>query len=444
MVTKTRKIYTPKYIFLTAGGRYNVMPEVRRMDMSGWGQKVFVNSRSGHSVANWLSKIAHHQNATSPYTAVFNNVRVWRDPYAYRHDIGTHLVGSKRSFVCEIQQRYFPYPTYGGTLAPYNSNAEDRAEASERARAGCFEKEANRQVQMNAQVFLGELDETVSMLYAPLKAVKNHTWASLRELAKKMAKAEKKGKYLSMKQLNNWFLGYTFGVAPFIGDVESAAEALASAIMHEKFAKCQGSSGDIQRGFPRSFWYSNDPFTVQVEDTYTLTTKARARSQIRLTLDGRQEVSDRLLVALNLDGRQVLANFAPTMWELLPFSFLYDYFGNFGNVIQSRWAIRPDVVWQSLTIKESAQTIRNVWIHGTFPPGSSANGTQWKSHRNDVRPGLYSFETVRIQRYDTMAPLSFHFELPTNKQKLNTASLITALSGAAEFADRLLKRHFHR
>lgn len=444
MVAKTKKIYTPKYIFLTAGGRYNPAPTVRRMDMAGMGQKVFVNSRSGQSVPDWKRKIASHQNATSPYTAEFTNLRVWRDPYAFRQDVGTQLVGSKREFITEIQQRYFPYPTYGGSLNPYASSSEDRATATERARAGCFKKEANRQVQMNAQVMLGELYATAALLYAPLKAVKNHTWASLRELAKKMAKAENRGKVLTLKQLNNWYLGYTFGVAPLIGDIEGAAEALASAIMHEKFAKCQGSSGDIQRGFPRSFWYSSSPFTVQVEDTYTLTTKARARSQIRLTLDGRADISDRLLVALNLDGRQVLANFAPTVWELMPFSFLYDYFGNFGDVIQSRLAVRPDVVWQSLTIKESAVTMRNVWIHGTFPPGSSANGTQWKSHTNDVRPGLYSFETVRIQRYSSMAPLSFHFELPTNKQKLNTASLITALSGAAEFADRLLKRHFNR
>jgi hypothetical protein len=114
-----------------------------------------------------------------------------------------------------------------------------------------------------------------------------------------------------------------------------------------------------------------------------------------------------------------LSNVAPTIWELVPMSWLFDYFANQNDIIDA-WSLRfLDFGWLSQT---EIQEVETSLVNFRKAPGAEAPGLSYGFHI--YRPGkaLYRYVTRAPRDNDFITP--FQFRLPGYPgQLLNVAAL---------------------
>jgi hypothetical protein len=128
--------------------------------------------------------------------------------------------------------------------------------------------------------------------------------------------------------------------------------------------------------------------------------------------------------------------FVPTVWELIPYSFLVDYFTNIGGILSS-WSYRFLVNgWTARTIrrtfKHSNVNLRYYWNESAFPPDQY-------DHDKSGDPGSASYEVVSFTRNPNavLEVPSFELQIPGRwTQWVN----IVALTGSRDSARRALAR----
>lgn len=116
---------------------------------------------------------------------------------------------------------------------------------------------------------------------------------------------------------------------------------------------------------------------------------------------------------------------AETMWELVPFSFIADWFGNFGSLISS-WTPKPGIVEKASWF--TAETA----MHQTVTVGLSST-YNWQTTSNFQRGLLSKIETessgffgtnYKFTSYKTRYPNPIRPNLPTISVNLNPQKLL--------------------
>lgn len=274
-------------------------------------------------------------------------------------------------------------------------------------------------------VFLGELREAIALLRKPAQALrrgftdyyKAATSRSAREARKYglslgavNRKSPRKLRSSIDKVLSATYLEGVFGWLPLYSDVLSAADALTS-------------------------YYPNDSETVQVtvEDPYAYissemgVTRGSIRYNYRVYEVGQYScrykgavwiVPPYLSSAGNMSrwGFDPIRDFVPTLWELIPYSFLVDYFTNIGDIVQSATFLRSNVAWWCKTSRDtSLKQPRDFRIR----PSSALYKL------TSSQPEGWGFETKLIGRSKPTTTIpSLEFTLPGNTRAwLNIAAL---------------------
>jgi hypothetical protein len=143
----------------------------------------------------------------------------------------------------------------------------------------------------------------------------------------------------SRKELANDYLVYQYGIKPLLGDVVGAAEHLAEFVLKARPVK---SNGHAQK----SFVESTD--TTEVVNGQTI----RRISQKTITI--RVKFSSIFHISSDLERQAAQLGFtnpANVIWELVPFSFVADWFLPIGDFLTALTSLN------GLTIKESYKTV---------------------------------------------------------------------------------------
>jgi hypothetical protein len=272
-------------------------------------------------------------------------------------------------------------------------------------------------------VALGELRETVNLIRHPLMAFRSYC-DSLRKAATLKKRIDPEGHKRRSKKfrraMTDTWLEWAFGAAPLLNDIQAGAQALARRnVYNPPTANAFGFATDQwAKVAPEKALLTHDRSQLQrvVETTSTVQIGYYGKIKTNLSLSG---VTSSQFGCTPWD-------ILPAAWELIPYSFLVDYFSNVGAIVDGISFCKSSVCWVN---KKSCGTLTNrlVSVEFTYTPDTPTNVTQVKS--------LYCASGCEITRTSKhrepytgsfVPSLEFKIPGPTSTKWLNIAALVAS------------------
>jgi hypothetical protein len=418
-------------------------------------QKVFSKSQSRSNLKwyiayNGLSTELESSNSVVKWTDTVDygdNIRNWRESLLAGNDTTTGLTVSGRTLsirrgrLVAVNRSPTGLPTGAKTwiqsgdfnisTAFSSSNPTSISDASANARAlGKFVNRA-REVNTTFQggVFLGELAQTIHGIRHPAKGLRELV-DTYRHKAVKLRSAEgfRVLRHPFERNLADLWLESSFHWKPLIHDIQDGARA--SAQLVEKVEKRPTSVpvrgvatvvSNSQESVPALFVEGG--FRYLLCETLYDSCTAVYRGAIRV-MDLTTPAGQAALLGFDP------ASFAPTAWELVPYSFLVDYFTNIGEVITGLSFPRAGVKWSNRTIIREVVAERTVSTDGSLYSGqtvhlSSFSAPQVVASKRHISRASYN---------GTYVP-KLNLEVPDlgSLRWLNIAALVTAQASDKRF-----------
>lgn len=378
-------------------------------------------TRDGVAVHDWKGKIARGENATSPLTGVWDNYSrsqvagVW----SYQTpDPDSWTKGSYAGNVCEAD-----YDVARTAKPPIKSTAE-----AENGAAAKFYKQLRKEaVQFSGPTFLGELRQTLHMMRRPAAAL----WSKTNGYLDALSKAKRASPRAWTKEISGLWLEHSFGWLPLINDVKDAAKAWDTLVKPEKPRQKNISVG-FSKEFDRTSELSSLENTALGSPRVALGGPLYWRKQAFLIEKHVLRIKGAIRAktdATTWDNWALFgftpSEFVPTAWELLPWSFLIDYFTNIGDILTSVVTDTSNIVYINRSLIQRTQYFGALRVdhayscNAKFGPTGIPSGTdsrsEWLIQRKLVSRGSISF--VPLPRFQ------FTFDL-TDGQLFNVAALL--------------------
>lgn len=380
--------------------------------------------RNGVDNPFYKQLIQDNKDATTALTAQKVSVKSFRQGYYS----GIYRFNNRPVFSSRCG---FQYPDPGNPLSIPILTVQ-RAQAQ--ARSHAFDKVRKLQTPFQLGVFGGELREVIQLLRNPLaqsiqltkdlvraKALLRNSFPT--QAAYKAAKAGKSTRYVDniVKSMSDLWLQYRFGILPLISDI------------NDILALAADKSEEVLRTKGRTYGaseYSTSSVTFPFLDmgtTGTLNTNIVYKAECFIhfgllydRLNRHEEFSGRIL-----DNFDSFEEVAITAWELIPFSFLVDYFVNIGDIINA--SVTTDCM-MSYTSESTVRTIisQHSWSDIVAYPNGS-NTTDKLLIKSIPHITLQNRHVTRVGGILAIPPLSF--SLPgSNIRYMNIAALAASLN----------------
>lgn len=382
-------------------------------------------------VQDWILNWTNTRTADGP-------VPGYRQKIAMALDATSSLTGTKRSYECEpgyflLRQKRLPgvSPFLDAWIEHYHYG--DLAQAtfptigaasSSVADTMALMRFANqvRQAQTALQggVVLGELREALRMIRHPAQALRTGLDDYLEFIRGNKARRRTSKNFLA----DSW-LEYSFGWTPLVNDIFAGARALRQIRQRSYDHKVIRSVGTAQSMFPQSDMHKGLEGGHTVSGTVLETAEFIVvyRGAVRLPIGNRA-----LMTRQNLGF--TWSNFIPTVYELIPYSFLVDYFTNIGDVL-SAWSLWDvNMGWMNKTTID--KRTRKVTINRIAT--LNYNSSFYSLENKTLTPCVSTTEvrTVNRSRYTGSLVPDFRFEIPgmSSLKWLNLAALASSHSRA--------------
>jgi len=287
----------------------------------------------------------------------YTQPKPYKKPLEYHHSHAVELkLPRAPGFDGFGTQSYIP--TFSG-IPPYVSNgAFNKCSASFYS---SLQAAASETAAASVGVSLAERKQAVKMIAeraATLASfVRSVRKGDFRKAAKVLGYSRKKDVPKGVSRAKHWsnnFLEYHFGWVPLIKDIHSAAEVLQGP-PPSRMARGSGSGfyEDIVGGYPKYPKYGQQAWRRQ----YVYKVKAGARFTI-------------MNPDLHLANRLGLTNPFVVAWELVPFSFVVDWFvpvGDFLNGMTATLGVQVDDAWNSFKIEHTYHHLSVDYLNRPIP-----------------------------------------------------------------------------
>jgi hypothetical protein len=379
----TREIVYGKYVSVrsTQNGVYAT-------DSSGFDQLVENSVIRGDNIKDWRRVISAGGNATTDLIGVRFKIGQVKSSFTARQDYPT-LGG------IWAQAKVEGYPFLMNTSPTFNQVS--LITANNGALVRFYQHLASVNSKFKGLVFAGELRETLNAIRHPARALRNGVGSYLTFLKR----GGRKPPSQRLSFVRKTWLEYAFGWRPLISDIDKAIDAF----YRSKSARAifEMVSGDFADDYVAS---SFDLFTVNGAN-YHIHFYNRQAQQAHVKIRGITSSFGRGSLNSHSYGFNPV-EFVPTVWELIPYSFLVDYFTNIGDIIQS-WSYRfIETNWTSRTIRFTSSTEVVDPKAASFDdiPGSipSFSGT--------IGPSKVEVSTVNRQRTYVLELPQFQLQCP--------------------------------
>lgn len=229
----------------------------------------------------------------------------------------------------------------------------------------------------------------------------------------------------NLKKYANKYLEFTFGIQPLIQDIEEIVEQLKK-VEIQQYQKVRAGNRleDVLRSyiplFPGPTTDANMYFDVFTQDNF----RQKASFYGMVKHEQHSGITPKLF---GLGWK----DFFPTVWELIPYSWMVDYFSNLAEWISSKTGLLSQLAWVNYSsVDEYVRTVRIVAPTGT---PQSLVGDEWSVTGSG---GIVELSRKRIQRDASPdMDLSLRLELPglSSRKWLNLAALALAHSKLKTF-----------
>lgn len=392
-----------------------------------------VFQRSGSDLPKYKSVIKSGANATTPLNVTIQDVfiKLGREEQTWVHKTSQPQRRGKT-----ISDRgVLPSNCVAHTDVP---GSLFRASVGNAALIGIIKKIRKHQTgEFSGPTFLGELRETLAMIRNPLASLRLKTglFTNLhqRVLRDKQAKGRRFKPEPWRKVVSDTWLEYSFGAKPLMQDIAAIIDIYSETrtklfpVGLQRLSYRHTDSYHDQNNASAYVWlYCKVP--------YTEWRSYRASSQYVVWLDNDlvfrgQDATERLSALSKFDLSEII----PTAWELMPWSFLIDYWTNIGDVLGSTFDFNQNVAFAKVTSVDSCLRFHNPGVATSLDPSAAAVRL--------IEPWTYASLYKRIVR--NSVPIlgfpQFATSLPSLGQAVNMAALFSSLSNSNPFRGHTLK-----
>lgn len=321
------------------------------------------------------------------------------------------------------------------------SDVGDISLVDDLAKAAFLRKLKSAETLFQGQIFLGELGETLKMLRNPLVGIRSLAKDFLGTLRKRKRANPKKW----LNDIGSAWLEQSFGWNPLINDVQSAVKAYRQLVKPVQTFKISAGASKSYDGTSTKSSAFKPGINLRLDGGCTFhTISSWYIEQLRVRYKGAliTQVGAPPWRDDDLFGWKP-QNFIPTAWELLPWSFLADYFTNIGDILDASIVNTQHLAWCNVT------TTRTKVKHGLFEQiwGSPPGGTGWTKVAMSNSLGHHFAKKKIVSRSANVDLLSlnllglhFNFDL-TGGQLANIDAL---LSQASALHPQHNPRNWHR
>jgi hypothetical protein len=281
--------------------------------------------------------IANGWNATT----AARGVRINHNPGHGSAEIEVELtVGPQK--IRQLRRRVGAILGSSTPFAAFDTTALDPSLADSQARLKFLANYRSVRTAFQGGTFFGELAETLRMLKSPAHALRKSIDQYVATATKRAHRAIKSKRNHVIQET---YLEYSYGWKPLVSDINSIA--------------------DLIRGGPDSYRsvISGSSTTPTFVDTVRQQADASDGMTLFFTKRSEASVYVRYKGAVSADFEQPpslaeftgfgLSNFLPTVWELIPYSFLVDYFSTIGQVIDAASLGIINLSWGCKTVRKS-------------------------------------------------------------------------------------------
>jgi hypothetical protein len=364
----------------------------------------FTNQFTGDYNPFWRSQVKAGSNATSPASGV-------RESFESDFmDFFQVLQSTTQSWVTSSTQLIgdgipYGYPNAAFQSAPASTVTDVTNRAIRKFLDSC--DTARSSIELGQDI--GEIRETIRGIIHPLQTLREFTLTHLSNVLKRTKKL--KAKHSLAKVAADSFLEYKFGWAPLAADIGQAYAGLTNNKGHVDVQSVNGSAYDTwpisQTAGISSVSAGN--FIAQTDLIVTGSFSVRYKGGIRTS-----QANGRIgfMQMMQLD----LPHFVPTIWDLLPYSWIADYFVNVGDILRALSFQTNNLAWGNLTIRTTNEYRYSTSMIDNYYSGPGG----WRSIVRTASGGNPSVSRVNFQRTgispDSLVP-SVQFSLPLGSLK---------------------------
>lgn len=421
-------VYNENYAFpmqvtrvTTPGGSYSTSYLIKA-NMPG--------SRTGTKVENWAEKIRSGLNATSPFTVERSKVERMQAGYA-RFDGLQHDKPAPGNPKTKVTEEFYGFNSY-----PYGSPthiAVSEAKANAIALTRTYNKIREEMQHMNSPAVLAEFGDVLRQFGAPAGAIVDLTNRRLNRLYLESRGLKGSTTFRRIKWAKivaSTYLEYAFGLAPLISDTRKAAEALArwqwettGEARFRKAIRSRGEDESVQLNFgtPTRAW--NCQF-IYVNNTWRKVTTCSVQYCVGLSQSLQADFgsNDRLKQLLGFTP----GNWVPALWEVVPWSWLVDYFTNIQQILDACVTSQVNVTWVSKTVRTRTESLNINEIDRAYTT-ASVLASNWDTVTLKGDCGQWKAVRTTMSRTNpgSLGVPALQFELPVQPGQL--ANMVAVL-----------------
>lgn len=336
-------------------------------------------------VPSFRQKIANLESATSPFLAVSQSMAL-QSGTMYLHTAS----GGKAS---QWSHTTLSGPQVGGIHPPVLSGQTPATEAQaiSNAKVDFLANLYKAQAVFAGGTFLGELKETLLMFRRNLLRVHDWNLDYLRNAIKALGRAHNRARLA--KDVSGLYLEWAYGWKPLLSDLEDAIKACTELAKRPKvkFILGEGSSSKLLSSNSTLYNTSGIYWIRNVREDMRTYSKFSGVMKCQMAIDA--------AYLRHLFGFDPLRDFFPTIWNLIPYSFLVDYYVSVGDFVAGTFADTSSLAWVSATQVTSSQktvggqvdvgrTAGNYGIHFVTAGGSPGVGVMSAKRVKRINPDL--------------------------------------------------------